>query len=75
MLFMWIALMEMRMSSLDGGSTDDEDLPEARLVRVEPNGSVDWTSSTLRDVSCFIAVVAEIRVLACLYVDSSIVHR
>ena len=43
------------MSSLDGGSTDDEDLPEARLVRVEPNGSVDWTSSTLRDVSCFIA--------------------
>ena len=32
--------MEMRMSSLDDG-TDDEDLPDPLLVRVEPNGSFD----------------------------------
>ena len=38
MLFMWMGLMEMRMSSLDDGS-----LPEARLghVEPEPNGSFD----------------------------------
>jgi hypothetical protein len=49
MLFMWMGLMEMRMSSLD--DADDEDLEGRPLV--EPNGSFDCFNSALRDVSCF----------------------